>query len=248
MTVRFNVPDGREWSFGSLLSVANTKTQKSVKAVGVLTGIMHLAPHTRSVQYGGVNVCPFAGQCAANCLETAGRLRFSSAEQARIARTLFYVHRRNDFYVLLTREIDQLRRKAEAEGLKPAVRLNGLSDIDWPHWLFREHPDVEFYDYTKDIRRCFASLSYWWAKNYTLVYSWNEKSNPAEVEEWLRKGGRVAVVFLGEKPSKWRRFPVVDADAHDFLPAWPKSCVLGLKAKGSLRKAMRGVAWLGDWW
>ena len=56
----------------------------------------------------------------------------------------------------LSREIEQLKKRAANQGFKFAVRLNGTSDLAWHRMkvegggsLMQLHPDVQFYDYTK---------------------------------------------------------------------------------------------------
>ena len=75
----------------SLLGISNAKTSKG-EDLGVLTGILYLAPHT----IGGKNLCPFASAgCAAACLYSAGRGAFNSVQRARIAKTkLFHTNPR----------------------------------------------------------------------------------------------------------------------------------------------------------
>ena len=115
---------------GSLLSVnADAKTSKGT-GTGYLTGILYLAPGSLA---GVGNLCPHASPgCLAACLFTAGRAAmFEDINIARVRRTRFLKLDRAGFVAVLIGEIRALIRKAEREGLKPAVRLNGTSDLPW---------------------------------------------------------------------------------------------------------------------
>ena len=131
----------------------NYKTIKSEK-VGVLTGIIYMSPYNLS----GKNVCPGASAgCAAACLNTAGRGAMNVVQAARLKKTQRFFQDRQQFLWDLVNEISALRRKANAKGMKAAVRLNGTSDLPYERYKIRDtgknimqlFPDVQFYDYTK---------------------------------------------------------------------------------------------------
>jgi hypothetical protein len=149
----------------------NAKTIKGQK-YKYLTGILYLAPARTS----GFNVCPMASAgCKASCLFTAGRGRFSNVYNGRLNKTLWYFLERESFLNKLRREIKSLIKKAKLKGLKPAVRLNGTSDIDWNiHGLYNEFKQVKFYDYTKIYKRALKYINGEYPKNYHLTYSLNE--------------------------------------------------------------------------
>ena len=113
----------------------NYKTIKSEK-VGVLTGIIYMAPYNLS----GKNVCPGASAgCAAACLNTAGRGAMNVVQRARLKKTNRFWDDRKQFINDLVNEITALEKRAAAKGLKAAVRLNGTSDLpykiqSWRHW------------------------------------------------------------------------------------------------------------------
>ena len=137
-----------------LLGVGTSyKTIKSEK-VGVLTGILYMAPYNLS----GKNVCPNASTgCAAACLNTAGRGAMNTVQAARLKKTNRFFEDRQQFLWDLVIEISALRRKARARGMKAAVRLNGTSDLPYEKYKIRDtgknimeiFPDIQFYDYTK---------------------------------------------------------------------------------------------------
>jgi hypothetical protein len=224
-----------------LLTTSNPKTQKGVKR-GYLTAILHLAPSKLS----GVDVCKHATpQCIRFCLNKAGRGGIvkkgettNAIQLARVARTKFWLDNPVAFTAQLNKEIDAHKRKAEKLGLKPAVRLNGTSDISWENYLpalFWRHDDVQFYDYTKNFVRMTQFLvGSWVAKNYHLTFSRSEL-NDSQCYEVLRNGGSVAIVF-DSVPSSFRDRPVLNGDDDDLRFLDGPEVWVGLKAKGKLKQ------------
>lgn len=217
-----------------LLSVSqDAKTMKSLKK-GYLTGILYMAPNT----IGGPNVCPMASAgCISSCLYTAGRARvFSAIQNARINRKKFYFDDRRGFIAQLHKEIEALQRKADRDGLTPAVRLNGTSDIFGGDYrsVVRSHPDIPFYDYTKVHKRMFERLP----SNYSLTFSRSE-TNHDKCIEVLRAGGNVAAVF-DTLPEYWHEWRVVDGDQYDARFLDPQNVIVGLTAKGDAKRDNSG--------
>jgi hypothetical protein len=126
-----------------------------------------------------------------------------------------------------------LRRRAQREGLKPAIRLNGTSDINWqliaPN-LFKENQDVQFYDYTKNMNR--DSLF----NNYDITYSASEQTPALMIQDERR---RIAIVFKDELPSHYLGRKVVNGDSHD-LRFLNSLVIVGLRAKGQAKKLKTG--------
>lgn len=224
----------------NLLTIENAKTSKGEK-LGYLTGILYLAPADES---GVINVCQFASPgCKADCLFTSGRGRFESVYKGRLNKTLWLAHDRASFLAKLRAEIPRLVRKAEREGLTPAIRLNGTSDLAWLGLqLSREFPAVQFYDYTKLPKPQLRTRP-----NYHLTFSRSEV-NSAAVSDALAHGVNVAVVFdrvslSGNLPAYWtdantgKTHKVIDGDKHDlrFLDGY-QSAIIGLRAKGEAKK------------
>lgn len=237
-----------------LLTLETAKNAKTKKQ-GILTGVLFLAPHKSC---GAANLCPYADGCQKLCLDTSGRLQFDTAERARLERTYWYLCDRAGFIVALKDDIEALERKAQREGLKPAVRLNGLSDLSWERIapeLFGMFPDVEFYDYTKNPGRYFRFLEgepwpdnyhYFrflegkpWPHNYHLTFSRGENCPDSHVRYILNRGGTVAIVF-DHVPDTWSGYRVVDGDKHDARWLDPQGVVVGLKAKGKARHSTSG--------
>ncbi len=90
-------------------------------------------------------VCPYAiiAQCWKPCLNTAGRAGIikkgettNVIELARLRRTLFYLDKRQEFLAQLYKEIQKFVTKCEKNNIKPCIRLNGTSDIQWEYELY----------------------------------------------------------------------------------------------------------------
>lgn len=208
----------------------NPKTIKSDLSSEYLTAILHLAPYTLS----GVNVCPKASKgCAAACLNSAGRGRFASIQKARLEKTRHFVENRSQFIIDLVHDIKAFVRKCERLGKKPAVRLNGTSDLPWEKMgIMEQFPEVQFYDYTAIALR-FDST---WKKpsNYHLTFSMKE-DNDADAVKVLNNGGNIAVVFRSKLPETFMGKPVIDGTLTDLRFKDTSGVVVGLLAKGKAK-------------
>lgn len=243
----------------SLLTVdGNPKVAKGA-SVGVLTGVLHLLPATRYDELRaaqglprlGVNLCPFAGTCAAPCLNTAGQggipqasyastVFTNNVERGRYRRTHEYFTNRAAFLAQLIAELGKLADLARKYGMEPAARLNGTSDINWA----ARHPEViraaqrlgvRLYDYTKRPVKYVADAPI----HYT--YSLDVGAGREEhAMDYLRAGGNVAVVFRGGLPETWNGYPVIDGDVTDVRYLDPRGVVVGLKAKGKAKTDTSG--------
>lgn len=212
---------------------ADAKTKKG-SPNGYLTGILYLAPSNIS----GINTCPAASKgCASACLFEAGRGVMYPVFRARVIKTLAFYLDPSRFETAINESIRQLKVKAKNKGMKPVVRLNGTSDILWEKRtkVIQNHPDVQFYDYTKIASRFKTSLP----PNYDLTFSLHE-TNLERAKEVLSLGGRVAVVFRKELPVSFWGAKVVNGDLTDlrFLDAGGVVC--GLIAKGPARTDVSG--------
>ncbi|RVB05677.1 hypothetical protein [Mesorhizobium sp. M7A.F.Ca.CA.004.02.1.1] len=196
----------------TILAGLNAKTIKGDKATDYVTAIMYLAPAAQSLLG---NVCPMAelAGCEAGCLSKAGRAGiFSSIVNSRIAKTQRYFNDRRAFMAELVRDISAFVRWCGKHGVKPAVRLNGTSDIQWEtahpatrsghgHLvpityasIFEAFPEVQFYDYTKVYKRAYKALP----SNYSLTLSYSEASpryRDAVLLAALETGANIAVVY-----------------------------------------------------
>jgi len=218
-----------------LLTLGNTKTVKGEK-LGYMTFIMHLAPSTLS----GYNTCPMSSDgCAEACLNTSGRGRFASIQEARIRKTVWFFENRETFMVQLVKDVNAAIRKADRTNMIPVFRLNGTSDIRWetvPVAGFRNimemFPTVQFYDYTKLPNRRNIPA------NYHLTFSRSE-SNDSYVKVALDRGMNVAVVF-DKLPETYMGRTVIDGTDTDLRFLDGKDVIVGLLAKGKAKKDNSG--------
>lgn len=220
---------------------SDPKTVKGEKQ-GYLTGILYLAPSTEAD--GVHNLCPFATKstpdhvgCADVCLYGQGMAQvFPSIKRARIAKTLFFLQRQQEFVRALENDIRTLIKEASQRGLTPCVRINGTSDLPkLARLMASRFPEVQFYDYTKIPRPWKRTLA-----NYHLTFS-HSGENLSDCLQALAHGINVAVVFSGKNlPDFWNGYRVVDGDTSDLRFLDERGVIVGLKAKGTARKAAVG--------
>lgn len=222
-------------------AASNAKTAKNEQFSQFLTFILHLAPYKLS----GVNLCPMASRgCAASCLNSAGRGRFKSVQAGRLRKSKLFLENRAEFFKQLRSDLDAVVRKALREGKTPVVRLNGTSDIQWELIkiegalnVFELYPMIQFYDYTKIIKRLERALP----SNYHLTFS-RAEDNDAAVNRALELGFNVAAVFAEiEGLAEFEGRPVIDGDSHDlrFLEG-KQGAWVALKAKGDAKRDTSG--------
>jgi hypothetical protein len=229
-----------------LITFDNAKTIKG-EDLGYLTGILYLAPYTLS----GRNVCPFASkECIKLCLNLSGRGEMDMVQEARIRKTNLFHQDPKGFVENIDHNIIKARAKAGRKRMTLANRLNGTSDLPWENLggeqgkvLMERHPDLTFYDYTKNPRRMEAYLAGDMPENYKLTFSRSE-TNEDLADKFVRRGGNVAVVFTTPKgdtlPETYLGRPVIDGDEHDLRFLDPSGVVVGLRAKGRARKERGG--------
>jgi len=226
-----------------LLSVgADAKTPRGLSR-GVLTGVLYMTPARGRGEADGANLCPFSTPaCRAECIDTTGRGVMTTVQRARDRRRARFLNNRVEFLEQLDRDVARLNRAARRRGLKPAVRVNGTSDIAYELLagpLFARYPEVSFYDYTKVPARYARFLAGKFPANYHLTFSRSER-NEADALRLLQNGGNVAVVFGTAKgrrlPQSWRGYRVIDGDRHDYRPADARNVVVGLRAKGPAKR------------
>ena len=216
---------------------ADTKTVKG-QELNVLTGIQYLAPYKIS----GVNVCASAGvaKCHIGCLNTAGRGKFTSNQIARLRKTLFMQQYPKTYKILFRKEIDRLVRKAERMDMVPMVRPNGTSDIRYELFMsdvFKDYPNVQFYDYTKLPNRPLD------IKNYDLTFSYSGvKEYQPLVKKALERNMRMAVVFRNKdnQPKTFMGRKVINGDKTDIRPYDKQGVIVALYAKGDAVKDTTG--------
>lgn len=220
-----------------LFTTGNPKLMKGEKK-GYLSFVLHLAPANLS----GYETCPKrTSGCTAACLNTAGRGGiFKKGEstnviqQARIRKTKMFFENREQFLADLENDIRLGIKQAEKQGLIPAFRLNGTSDIAWEKYgIIEKFPNVQFYDYTKMRNRKVSHL-----KNYHLTFS-KADGNDLDVRLAAEAGMNIAAVFK-TVPETYIGRTVINGDDTDLRFLDPKGVVVGLKAKGKAKKDTSG--------
>ena len=218
---------------------------KTIKGDGdeYLTAIMYMAP---ADMVEGINLCPMAEMagCKAGCLNTAGRGAFNNVQQARIKKTILWRDNRELFLEYLNTDLHKFRAYCRKKGIKPVVRLNGTSDINWERYIDMagEFADIQFYDYTKNISRMGKPRP----NNYHLTLSYSEANaryaDMALSEMCKHDGTNMAVVFRDKNsiPKTFLGFPVIDGDADDLRFLDPQGVVVALYAKGKAKKDTSG--------
>lgn len=235
----------------NLLTIGDAKTSKGEK-LGYKTAILYMSPHKQNSK--GKNLCAFASAgCAAACLYTAGRGKFSNVKSARVNKSEYFLNDQNAFLYQLIREIDKLQKK---HGNTLVIRLNGTTDIPWENIktfdcynLFQIFPYIQFYDYTKNPNRVLKNRF----KNYHLVFSRSEEfNNQISSNYLLNEGFSVAIVVnkdlykdLSENNVKSifnsdKNVSLVNGDLHDLRFKDTKNSIVYLKAKGDANKDLSG--------
>jgi hypothetical protein len=211
----------------------NAKTAKSDKAGEYLTAILYLLPD--------LELCPMSERagCAAACLNTAGRGAFSNVQEARRKKSQAFKANPIAFVDQLKIDIASHIRFCDRRGKKPAVRLNGTSDIQWERLkgsngltIFEEGLDCVLYDYTKLMTRKVPD-------NYHLTVSYSE-ANAKYAAKAAKTDKNIAVVFRDRLPKEFLGRPVIDGDKHDLRFLDPPGSVVGLIAKGSAKRDVSG--------
>lgn len=221
----------RPVTIGKLLGKgdANPKTAKNI----VPTVGLSLLPFN-FVGFG--NVCPHAINCPDICLGVAtGQSHMTNVNHGRAARTVLYYLAREWFLESLNRELSNFRKRNRGT---IGARLNMFSDIPWEHHdIVDIHPDITFYDYTKNPRR--------WGqvrKNYWVTFSYDGTTkNSNHAETILANGGNVSVVYYDEDgmcgraahrqtlPSSDMGHEVIDGGLTDWRPDDPRGVIVGLR-------------------
>jgi hypothetical protein len=212
---------------------------------GVETTGQTLSP---SMQIGRLNTCPNSASCRGGCLGvTAGHNYVQGAKEEGLVKgpgthqankTMAMMRNPEAFAVRLSDEIGRAKKAAAKNGNHLGVRLNVLSDIN-PRVhkaIIDAHPDVSFYDYTKNNSEPVAL-------NHHYTYSSTGLSQPAgengltrgvvnphqnwkQMRRRLDTGSNVAMAFSHKKHlpesvfdhESGKTYRVIDGDTHDFRP------------------------------
>jgi len=222
----------------ALLSQGSTKINKSNTIQDeYFSRILYLAPD--DLADGKRTVCPYAkvAKCSNPCLNTSGMGKFSNVQQARIRKTLMFLNETEKFFDLLIKDIDKFVKECDKLGKKPALRLNGTSDIQWETIevedfknIFEMYPDIQFYDYTKIPTRRIDNIP-----NYHLTWSYSQ-ANDKYASLFEKVPYNKAVVFFDALPSMFKGLKVIDGDKHDMRFLDKTNSVVGLLAKGKAKQ------------
>jgi hypothetical protein len=227
-------------------AASSAKLAKNNRFTKYESYILYMSP--ASMGYSALNrrgsLCPNASPgCMQACLNTAGRGRFDSVARARLRKALYYIQFTSDFVKHAMAEVSKLRAKVK-RGKQLVIRLNGTTDINWiAHRvqglnIFEMFPDVQFYDYTKNLQYGLKSQTY---KNYNITFSASE-CNAVQWQAALDAGLNVAMVFKS-RPEVYHGIKVIDGDLHDlrFLDGNNGSgIIVGLTAKGKAKSDTSG--------
>lgn len=220
-------------------------------------------------QEGKFNTCPNSKSCSKECLgkTSGGNFMFGGGSDLEMVkgprlthykRTQALLRNPKEFAVRLNDEIEAQKMATAMRGNHQGVRLNVLSDIHPRVYesLMKAHPEVDFYDYTKNNTKPVAP-------NHHLTYSSTGLTQPAgsngvkehienPEQNWhtmrtkLEQGHNVAMAFSHAKelPSHLHdletntHYDVVNGDKHDFRPLdkvepGKKGVIIGLTKKSA---------------
>jgi len=222
----------------ALLSQGSTKINKSNTIQDeYFSRILYLAPD--NLADGKRTVCPYAkiAKCNEACLNSAGMGVFSNVQQARVKKTLMFLNETEKFFDLFIKDIDKFVKECDKLGKKPALRLNGTSDIQWEtievdgyENIFAMYPQIQFYDYTKIPTRKVDHI-----KNYHLTWSYSQ-ANDKYASLFEKVPYNKAVVFMNALPKMFKGLKVIDGDKHDMRFLDKTNSVVGLLAKGKAKQ------------
>lgn len=233
--------------------LSREKTNPKLKKNGVYTWGLSLAPYTTS----GYNLCPCAKNagCADSCIGThSGRGVMANVRNARIAKSKYFMENRVEFLTQLQKELSLADKYCAKKNTIGLVRLNVFSDINWNSLIdLTKYTNLRFYDYTKVPGYAIDGLN---TPHYRRVYSYNLQTDHAWMNDYISRGGTVAVVFsdvewlpqhgrIGKLPESWNGYTVIDGDATDDRFNDPKGVIVGLRLKGTKKardNAKKGFA------
>lgn len=213
---------------------------------GVETRGMTLSP---SMQIGRLNTCPNSASCRGGCLGVTSGHNYAKGAKgeegvvkgpgtAQANKTMAMMRNPEAFAAKLHDEITSAKKGAKKRGNHLGIRLNVLSDINPRVYraLIEAHPDVSFYDYTKNNSQPVAD-------NHHYTYSSTGVSQPAgenglsagvhnphqnwkQMRKRLDTGSNVAMAFSDKNHlpetvfdhESGKTYRVVDGDTHDFRP------------------------------
>jgi len=205
----------------------NTKLRKNNKDIKIRVAGLSLYPiDTR--------VCPYQNiaQCKTPCLSDSGFAKvYKSVNQARKAKTDFYLNDRENFIIQLKNELTNFQKLCKKQQVIPYIRLNVISDIQWElkanGSIPQSFPNINFFDYTKIAKRLGKTPD-----NYELMFSYsNAPAYQQSVRKALKTDVPISVVFFGNMPNRFMGKEVINGDESDIVNLSHKNKIVGLKYK-----------------
>jgi hypothetical protein len=167
------------------------------------------------------------------------------AMRARVWKTALRYGAPDLYFELLDHDIARHVKRAKRAGLRPAVRLDGSSDLGDAARIADQWPGVTFYDYTKTPARARRWAEGRLPANYHVCLSFTGY-NRGEARRFLENGGTVAVVFNARParagragdplPDTWEDAPVADGDQDDLRFLDPPGHAIGLRFKAARQR------------
>lgn len=214
---------------------SSTKIKKGEK-INLETAILYLKP---AASISAITLCAASELfgCEDDCLESSGQLGMTTADNAKIKRTIIYVLRKFEFLVELEKEIKRKAKLALKHDADFAVRLNGTSDIDFSRFI-GAMPEIQFYDYTKIYRQIKKND----LPNYDLTFSGsanNDKTLRITARAIANNLRTVLAINTAETKGEYKLpnnlglIPLINMDETDARFYDDKSAVGVLARKGS---------------
>ena len=225
----------------NLIGVGNSAKIIKGDSEEYVTAIMYLKPY-KTVFKGKVhNLCAMAdkAKCHEGCLNTAGRGQMVVVQRGRERKTQLYFSDRIGFMDALINDLTVFSRRQRKKNIQPCVRLDGTSDTGMGAKVAPQFPEIQFYDYTKVIKRAYQDRP----SNYHITLSYSE-ADPDYAEQVLtavrETGTNAAVVFRDKLPKTFKGLRVIDGDKDDLRFLDPQGVIVGLKAKGKAKNDRSG--------
>ena len=225
----------------NLIGVGNSAKIIKGDSEEYVTAIMYLKPY-KTVFKGKVhNLCAMAdkAKCHEGCLNTAGRGQMGVVQRGRERKTQLYFSDRIGFMDALINDLTVFSRRQRKKNIQPCVRLDGTSDTGMGAKVAPQFPEIQFYDYTKVIKRAYQDRP----SNYHITLSYSE-ADPDYAEQVLtavrETGTNAAVVFRVKLPKTFKGLRVIDGDKDDLRFLDPQGVIVGLKAKGKAKNDRSG--------
>ena len=217
-----------------LLNFDNPKTSKG-ESFGYRTAILYLKPSFNWVDDVKHNLCIASNKaCQELCLAKSGHGMKPLVKEARRQRSEWFIKNPLEFKENLIREINNHIKLSKKLDLKPVVRLNGTSDLEFFD-VVNNFPNITFYEYTKRI-----DLALHKKKPNNLHYTFSfSGTNKLDAFRCLDNGINVAVVFHRDtiKPLTLFNREILNGDTHDLRFLHKKNKIIGLTFKAMMPKS-----------